>query len=478
MEPINLSLNEKINVLYLGEECDTCNKKLKRIEVNMFYEGAVSSKWQKEKILYCSNCKKYFISIFKQDEFEYKYPGYMYVESDKENINRLSELKCYILSKKAKHIVCNGIPKNKPFIYEKVILENGNGRHTRVSLKKCDICNRYFATQEEAIKLKENVKKLTMIPAKEVESKVSRVYKRPNVNGIPAELDINSKLNITNNDKCNTLNHEITKMSFTVGFRVNKTTRIMKNMIGYYCKNCGMYFVSKEEYDSKAYDKKPECKLYIEGNYKPYIENKESRSIIQQKIKTNNTMEIAEFFVRTNVINCIRDGHKIDDIQAEIDVINKFGEVSKKSINAYYCESCNLYFIYNKDYELLRKNYIPLCSIYEYNKWIEGYNNGISFNQESLLHSFGYNVGAKEDLSEKQRRKILLFIIENGLINKHEIISLLNLFIDMRRNNPSQMNAIKKWQSDISFLKEININIKKEVRINSIKIVRVQATKR
>ena len=70
----------------------------------------------------------------------------------------MSELKCYILSKKAKHIVCNGIPKNKPFIYEKVILENGNGRHKRVSLKKCEICNRYFVTQEEAIKLKENVK--------------------------------------------------------------------------------------------------------------------------------------------------------------------------------------------------------------------------------------------------------------------------------------------------------------------------------
>ena len=37
---------------------------------------------------------------------------------------------------------------------------------------------------------------------------------------------------------------------------------------------------------------------------------------------------------------------------------------------------------------------------------------------------------------------------------------------------------IKKWQSDIAFLKEININIKKEVKINSIKIVRAQATKR
>ena len=237
-----------------------------------------------------------------------------------------------------------------------------------------------------------------------------------------------------------------------------------------------MYFVSKEEYNRKAYDKQPECKLYIDGNYKPYIENKEI--ITKQKIKTNNTMEKAEFFVRTNVISCIKDGHKIDDILAEIDVINKAGEIFTKAINAYYCEKCNLYFIYNRDYEVLRKNYIPLCSIYEYKKWIEGYNNGISFNQESLLHSFGYNVGSKEDLSEKQRRKILIFIIENGLINKHEIISLLSLFIDMRKSNPSQVNAVKKWQSDIAFLKEININIKKEVKINSIKIVRAQATKR
>ena len=131
-----------------------------------------------------------------------------------------------------------------------------------------------------------------------------------------------------------------------------------------------------------------------------------------------------------------------------------------------------MYFVYNKDYERIRKSGVPLCSIYEYTKYIKGINNDINFNQESLLHSFGYNVGTTEDLSDIQRRRILKFIIENGIMDKHKIICFIDHLIDMRRAIPNQMNAIKRWQSDSDYLKNNDINATKHVTINSIKVVR------
>lgn len=148
------------------------------------------------------------------------------------------------------------------------------------------------------------------------------------------------------------------------------------------------------------------------------------------------------------------------------------GNIIAKSLPSYYCENCNLYYIYNNEYEKIKKVGVPLCTIYEYERYIKGVITNINFKQESILHSFGYNVGQIEDLTDKQRREKLSFIIENGVMNKHEVISLINHFIDMRKGMEKQKNAVKKWESDIGYLKKNNINPIRNVEINSIKITR------
>ena len=268
-------------------------------------------------------------------------------------------------------------------------------------------------------------------------------------------MNFNSKLNVVDENKC-LLDNDIINMNFKVGFMIDDKTRIIKEISGYYCNTCGMYIVDRDEYNNKSGGKIPNCNFYI--NY-----------ISSKKI---NKLEKVDFFVRTNIINCINKKHNVIDIIAEIYIVDTNGKVSKKMIPAYYCEECNLYFIYNNDYEKIRKNGVPLCKIYEYSKYIKGINNKFNLNQESLLRSFGYNVGVKDNLTEEQRRKVLNFVIENGAMDKHKIIGLLNYLIDMKKNDPKQINAINKWKSDINYLNEIIFKIKKHVEVNSIKIVK------
>lgn len=196
----------------------------------------------------------------------------------------------------------------------------------------------------------------------------------------------------------------------------------------------------------------------------------------EKNIKSTNEKLLpkADFFVRTSVSGCSKKNHKIIDFLAEVDVICSNGNVIKKSFPASYCEDCKLYFMYDNEYKRLRKSGVPLCSIYEYSKYIKTKNTGkIELKPESLLHSFGYNVGASEGLTSKQRKKILSFVINNGVMSKHEIINLLSYFVDFRKNDVRQSIAIAKWKNDIDYLRNTDIDTSKKVEVNSIRVINI-----
>ena len=455
MQNKQLDLNTILYVEKSEGKCNECRNDLLKINVDLRFEGVDIFRWQKERIGYCNKCNKYYISSYKVTNFTKKYPGYVIYEEEKIKPNKVSELLCYVVSNKHKHLICNGKTKKNAFIFETVILEDSRGFHHYREIKKCPECNCYFVSQLEAVELKKIVKKINIISAKVKETSLLKKYKYSNVDGISTQLDFNSKLNVVDENKC-LLNHNVIKLNFKVGFMIDDKTRIVKEISGYYCDTCGMYIVNRDEYNNKSGGKNPNCDFYI--NY-----------ISSRKI---NKLESVDFFLRTNIINCINKKHNVIDITAEIDIVDINGNVFKKMISAYYCEDCKLYFIYNDDYEKIRKSGVPLCKIYEYLKYIKGRNNKFNLNQESLLRSFGYNVGIKDSLTKEQRRKILNFVIENGIMNKHKIIGLLNYLIDMKKNDPKQINAINKWGSDINYLNEMNFKIKKYVQVNSIKIVK------
>ena len=225
---------------------------------------------------------------------------------------------------------------------------------------------------------------------------------------------------------------------------------------------------------------------YIESEHSEIKEEK-SKSNTDQihkveeliKKKEETILPKADFFVRTNSGSCSNKDHKIIDFLAEVDVICSNGNIIKKAFPASYCENCKLYFMYDEQYKKIKKSGVPLCSIYEYSKYIKIKNTGkIELKPESLLHSFGYNVGASEALTTKQRRKILSFVIDNGVMNKHEIINFLSYLVDFKKNDKKQVNAITKWKIDIEYLQTTDIETNKKVEVNSIRVINIINKKR
>lgn len=78
---------------------------------------------------------------------------------------------------------------------------------------------------------------------------------------------------------------------------------------------------------------------------------------------------------------------------------------------------------------------------------------GENFRQYSELALYGYKVG-KTGLPASKRHRILSHIIDNKILRKYEIISLLNGNITLReeRTDRNFSKAIKDWKEDIEFV--------------------------
>lgn len=161
---------------------------------------------------------------------------------------------------------------------------------------------------------------------------------------------------------------------------------------------------------------------------------------------------INDFLIRTNTRFCINKEHRLHRIKALVCIDNGYS-INEVSAEAMYCEGCNHYFISELEYEKLCR-LGRICSrvitIEEYRRVLEsGYH---SWAKKSLLRSYGYNVNAQENLSDRERQRILSFVIENEIMKSEEIISFIEWLI--RRNvSRDYFNARIKWGKDIQYIR-------------------------
>lgn len=203
---------------------------------------------------------------------------------------------------------------------------------------------------------------------------------------------------------------------------------------------------------------------------------KVNTNIIKQNInninnKVSKSTNKISFLVRSQLKSCVSKNHNLDSIVVEIQVIDTNGSIKKVETNGFYCNDCKLYYILESEYEKIRRKGTPLCQIFEEIKYLNNISNKFDLNYESILYSFGYNVNAQNNLSDKQRFKILTFIIDNGILSKSEVISYLNYFINMRIGRKEYQNAISKWKTDINVLNKYK-SIKINKQVEAIKVVK------
>lgn len=272
-----------------------------------------------------------------------------------------------------------------------------------------------------------------------------KIIKHPN-NSKKIKID---KFDVRKNSKTNHLHHIIeNKKIYLDDFEIELK----------YCIDCRMYLANKELYER-----------YIKENF--ICEFVDENSIIN-KIESNFLgKSIIEFLVRITNFRCNKNGHNIEEVNAVVNVFNKQNsKVSEVDIPAFYCRNCNIYYIYENEFKKLLSYGIPTCPVHEENKYFSEKGSFENYSSESLLRQFGYNVNAQENLSTNERHRILMMILDNGIMDKNLVMSHLHYLYSSRKNQVIMQNAVSKWKQDITFVSEYNIENNRKVKVGAFRV--------
>lgn len=170
--------------------------------------------------------------------------------------------------------------------------------------------------------------------------------------------------------------------------------------------------------------------------------------------------------------SCSVESHKVKDVLARIPIkVN--GKPMVVTVDAWYCETCDVYYILHSTYDSIKG--IPICDIKDfrtgqYISCSSDYDNIVTSDYETMLHKLGYNVDQRNGLSAQERHDILAQIVAKHQIAKNEIISLLQYYIRRNANNSNMYYAVEKWQNDLEFIRRFRVQNCDTIEVNRIRI--------
>lgn len=170
---------------------------------------------------------------------------------------------------------------------------------------------------------------------------------------------------------------------------------------------------------------------------------------------------------------CITDHHKVDNLKAIVKVITRQGNIKLVEFGASYCTECNKYFMEEWQLQKLKDIGRPMCRVpinerHNHHTDVENANLGVGLKTESIIHQYGYNVNAHENMTDKQRQIILMHIIENHIANKAEIKSHLTWLINHNSGSLKMENALAKWRADRQFVDKYMLGSYEAIIVRSI----------
>lgn len=365
-------------------------------------------------------------------------------------------------------------------------------------VQKCSKCKRMFVDKQKFIEYQKDIKdvyftkdlltykeKQAYLKKKEQERKKTKIVTKK------LRICIVDNLNV---HRCKNINI------------IERTARVKgEKYVVNYCLGCGEFYTTKStinRYDkikskiefvdmtAKAYDRmrrEEEVDRLLKYNLDQFIAkeklpkkainnnpgvNEKQYFDIISKIKKENR---SDFLVKGNTYYCKNRNHKIFELKANIDIVLRDGSIVNESCPAYYCDNCEIYYIYEHDYERLKNRGSILCKIYDSYKFSSINNQAYVMNSESLLHSFGYNVNGIENLSTLQRQMILKLLIDNNIMSKYEIINHINYLINRSLNLKNFAQARSRWKEDLNFLSDFK---KSEINKRPTLMTRIQYIKK
>lgn len=134
-----------------------------------------------------------------------------------------------------------------------------------------------------------------------------------------------------------------------------------------------------------------------------------------------------------------------------------------------YCSECNKYYCFIEDCWKMLTYGKPLCAITRWNATTDKKSvNPFRYKSQSVLNAMGYSVGIESDLTVEERQKILSTALQSGLFDVHDLISFLNWLIQTRKTQAKYTTAIGKWQEDLDYVKNYELEKRQKVNIEEI----------
>ena len=172
-----------------------------------------------------------------------------------------------------------------------------------------------------------------------------------------------------------------------------------------------------------------------------------------------------DFLVCLTTFKLLNSGkYTIKNVCAVFAVIDTAGKIRFVGAPAAYCEEKNVYFILENEFKKVKKNGILMCQVITEEIFLDGsYNlpfDGMTLREMSPLKMAGYTVSASSNLSDIQRRRILITIIREGVLPQVLVLNYLSWFIELneKRQDLKMENALQKWRSDREFIANYNLD--------------------
>ena len=160
---------------------------------------------------------------------------------------------------------------------------------------------------------------------------------------------------------------------------------------------------------------------------------------------------------------CHREHHPIEAVTAS--VLGRRGNQAEININ--YCSCCHKYFLSESEFFHYRDLYGIVCAL-----GIDRHSTGYAafpLAEYSILRLYGYNVGKEDNLSDEERQNLLKILMDNAYVKKPEIIRYLELFLKMNHSRIEMTDSVSKWESDLNFVRNYQLDKQEKVSISEIK---------
>ena len=202
-----------------------------------------------------------------------------------------------------------------------------------------------------------------------------------------------------------------------------------------------------------------ECRKVLESDklfnvYREAADAVHTQQIPSESCQYRNSedgLSIHDFVIRTTKSKCAGKGHHLEKITAVMKILTQSG-IKDIDVPALYCKECDEYYINEQTYNSIKHKGTLCHRVVTENEYLKVRKNYNSWNDKSILSSYGYNVNAQDDLSDQERHDIIAFVIENNICTSEEILSFLEWLV--RKRGYRFPDAANKWERDIEFTKE------------------------